>query len=65
MQTKLSRTCVMDTMTALLLLGQKAGIIGGPGLKPKAAELTSVSAALQNAPISELSCMVLPGACII
>lgn len=58
MQTELVRACVTHIVTGILvLLGQKAGIIGGPGLKPKEAVLTSVSAALQNAPISELSCV--------
>lgn len=58
MQTELTRACVMHIVAGtLVLFGQKAGIIGGPGLKPKEAALTSVSAALQNAPISELSCV--------
>lgn len=41
----------------LMLLGQKAGVIGGSGLKPKEGVLTSVLAALQNVLISELSCV--------
>lgn len=58
MQTKLTRACVMHVVTGtLVLLGQKAGIAGVPGLKPKEGVLTGLSAALQNAPISELSCV--------
>lgn len=56
MQTKLIRACVMHIVTrTLMLLGQKAGVIGGSGLKPKEGVLTSVLAALQNVLISELS----------